>query len=329
MSIIDKIMGEFVDVIEWVDDSSNTLVYRFPTYNREIQMGSSLIVRESQIAIFVYQGEIADVYSPGHYELTTDSMPVMSTLQHWTHGFNTPFKAEIYFFNTRQFTDVKWGTPNPVTLRDPEFGALRIRAFGNYSMRIVDPVKVMKELSGTDDRFTLEEVEDQLRAAIVTTFSDFIAESKIPFLDYAANLTEFSNALLVAIKPVFNSFGLDLEKFFVINVSVPPEVEKVLDQRAGMKAVGNLDDYTKYQAASSISEFAKSGGDGGGLAGAGVGAGIGVAMGNAMAGAFQQNQSPAAQTPQQTKIMVRCPQCSTLCEETAKFCAECGYKLIK
>jgi len=329
MSIFDKIMGEFIDVIEWTDDSSNTLVYRFPTYNKEIQMGSSLIVRESQVAVFVYQGEIADVYSPGHYELTTDSMPVMSTLQHWTHGFNTPFKSEVYFFNTRQFTDVKWGTPNPVTLRDPEFGMLRIRAFGNYSMRIIDAVKVMKELSGTDDRFTLEEVEDQLRAAIVTTFSDFIAESKVPFLDYAANLTEFSNALIPAIKPVFNSFGLDLEKFFVINVSVPPEVEKVLDQRAGMSAVGNLDDYTKYQAAASISDFAKSGGEGSGLAGAGVGAGIGMAMGNAMAGAFNQNQPSAANTPQQPKIMVRCPQCSTLCEETAKFCAECGYKLIK
>ena len=335
MGLFDKIMGEFIDVIEWTDDESeDTLVYRFPTYNKEIQMGSSLIVRESQVAVFVYKGKIADVYTPGHYKLTTESMPVMSTLQHWTHGFNTPFKSDVYFYNMRQFTDIKWGTPNPITLRDPEFGMLRIRAFGNYSMRVDDPVKMMQEISGTDQEFKVSEIEDQLRAAIVSSFSDFIAESKIPFLDYAANLNEFSTALKPAVQPVFNDFGLSLEKFFVINVSVPPEVEKVLDQRAGMVAAGNLDDYTKFQAANSISDFAKSGGDGGSLAGAGVGAGVGMAMGNAMTGALagQQGQAGGAQapqTPQEPKIMIRCMECSHLNEEKAKFCSECGNKLAK
>lgn len=326
MGLWDKILGEFIDVIEWTDDSHDTLVYRFPTYNKEIQMNSSLIVRETQKAVFVYKGQIADVYGPGHFKLTTESMPVMSTLQHWTHGFNTPFKSDIYFFNTRQFTDIKWGTPNPLALRDPEFGALRIRAFGNYSMRIIDPVKLMKEISGTLERYTVANIEDQLRASIISRFSDFIAESKVPFLDYAANLNEFSMALKPAVQPVFDSFGLQLEHFNVINVSVPPELEKVLDQRAGMHAAGNLDEYAKFQVANSIPDFAKSGGDGAGLAGAGVGAGIGMAVGNALAAGMQ---SSAGGGTSQTKIMVRCPECNALSPENAKFCAECGYKLIK
>lgn len=328
MGLWDKIVGEFIDVIEWTDDSEDTLVYRFPTYNKEIQMGSSLVVRESQTAVFVYKGEIADVYGPGHYKLTTESMPVMTTLQHWTHGFNTPFKSDVYFFNTRQYTDIKWGTPNPLTLRDPEYGALRIRAFGNYTMRVADPVKMMREVSGTEDRYTVSQIEDQLRAAIISRFTDFLAESKVPFLDYAANLNEFSAALKPAVQPVFDDFGLALEQFFVVNVSVPPEVEEVLDRRAGMAAVGNLDDYTKFQVANSVSEFAQSGGEGGSLAGAGVGAGVGMAVGNAMAGAMQGAKS-ADDSKAETKIMVRCPECSELSPEDAKFCSNCGHQLIK
>ncbi|MCA9556791.1 MAG: SPFH domain-containing protein, partial [Myxococcales bacterium] len=191
MGLFDKLRGEFIDVIEWVEDDRDTLVYRFPTYNREIQMGSSLIVRETQRALFVYQGQIADLYEPGHYKLSTANMPIMTTLQHWTHGFNSPFKSEVYYFNTRQFTDLKWGTPNPVTLRDADFGVLRIRAFGSYTLRVADPERVMRELSGTAERYSVEDVQGQLRAAIITRFSDFIAESKVPFLDYAANLNEF------------------------------------------------------------------------------------------------------------------------------------------
>jgi membrane protease subunit (stomatin/prohibitin family) len=257
---------------------------------------------------------------------------VMTTLQHWTHGFNSPFKSEVYYFNTRQYTDLKWGTPNPITLRDPEFGVLRIRAFGNYSMRVKDPEKVMKELSGTEARYAVEQVEGQLRGSIITRFTDFVAESKVPFLDYAANLNEFSDALLPVMQREFEHFGLGLERFFIMNMSLPPAVEKVLDERAGMAAIGSsMDDYTKFQIAQSIPEAAKGGGDGGGLAGAGMGAGIGMAVGNALAGSLGGGQAagaaPAGGGGQ--KIMVRCPECSTLSEETAKFCASCGHKLIK
>ncbi len=338
MGLFDKIRGEFIDVIEWVDDGAETLVHRFPTYNREIQMGSTLVVRESQQAVFVYRGQIADVYGPGDYKLVTDNMPVMTTLQHWTTGFNAPFKAEVYYFNTRQFTDLKWGTPNPITLRDAEFGVLRLRAFGNYSMRVADPEKVMKELSGTAERFGVEDVSAQLRSAIITRFTDFIGESQIPFLDYAANLHNFSEALTEPMREEFAHFGLALEKFFIMNVSLPPEVEKVLDQRSSMAAVGDMDAYTKYQVASSMPEAMKAGGDGG-LAGAGVGAGLGLAVGQTLAGALGQQPGPPAQAaapapsaggaPAAQKIMVRCPKCSNLSEETDRFCRHCGNQLIQ
>jgi len=335
MGLWDKLMGEFIDVIEWTDDSADTLVYRFPTHNKEIQMGSSLIVRESQMAVFVYRGQIADVYEPGSYKLVTANMPVMTTLQHWTHGFNSPFKSEVYFFNTRQFTDLKWGTPNPITLRDQEFGVIRMRAFGSYSMRVADPEKVMKEISGTEGHYSVKQIENQIRAAIITRFTDHIAQSQVPFLDHAANLNEFSAALIPDMSAELDRFGLALETFYIQNVSLPPEVEKLIDQRAGMAAVGNMDQYMKFQTAQAIPAAAAAGGDGGGLAGAGMGAGIGMAMGNAMAGAMgagmggmqqQPMQQQAAAAPQ--KVMVRCSQCNTLCEEDQRFCHSCGNKMF-
>lgn len=336
MGLWDKIVGEFIDVIEWTDDSPDTLAYRFPTYNKEIQMGSSLIVRESQIAVFVYRGQVADVFEPGHYKLATANMPVMTTLQHWTHGFNSPFKSEVYYFNTRQYTDLKWGTPNPITLRDAEFGVLRVRAFGSYSMRVTDPEKMMRELSGTEERYTVGQIENQIRAAIITRFTDHVAQSKVPFLDYAANLNEFSSALVPIMGEELDRFGLGLETFFVQNVSLPPEVEKLIDKRAGMSALGDLDQYTKFQVAEAIPQAAAAGGDGG-LAGAGMGAGIGMAMGGAMANALGgsmggMGQQPAAVAPAPVaaapKVMVRCNQCNTLCEEEQRFCSQCGNKMF-
>lgn len=327
MGLWDKIVGEFIDVIEWVDDSQNTLVYRFPTQNREIQMGSSLIVRETQQALLVYQGEVADAFGPGHYLLETENLPVMTTLQHWTHGFNAPFKSEVYFFNTRQFTDLKWGTPNPVTIRDPEFGVIRLRAFGIYAMRILDPGLFMQEVSATAERYRVDTIESQLRKTIITRLSDFFGEARHPFLDYAANLNEFSAALGDALKPDFAHYGLGLESFFIENVSLPEAVEKVLDQRAGMAAIGDLDAYAKYQAASSIPDAAKADG---GLAGAGVGAGIGMVMGQTLGNAFGlggKGQQRPAGGDEQPKIMVRCLKCGELSEETARFCASCGNKL--
>lgn len=333
MGLWDKLLGEFIDVIEWTDDSPDTLAYRFPTHNKEIQMGSSLIVRESQVAVFVYRGQIADVFEPGSYKLVTANMPVMTTLQHWTHGFNSPFKSEVYFFNTRQYTDRKWGTPNPITLRDAEFGVIRIRAFGSYAIRVADPETVMKELSGTEERYTVSQIENQLRAAIVTRFTDHVAESRIPFLDHAANLNEFSAALQPDMSGELEKFGLKLESFYVQNISLPPEVEKLMDQRAGMAAIGNMDQYTKFQVAQAIPAAAAASGDGG-LAGAGMGAGIGMAMGNAMAGAMGGGvggatmQAPAPAPAASQKVMVRCGQCNTLCEEEQRFCHSCGNKMF-
>jgi membrane protease subunit (stomatin/prohibitin family) len=337
MGLWDKIVGEFIDVVEWTDDSSDTLVYRFPTYNKEIQMGSSLIVRESQIAVFVYRGQIADVFEPGHYKLATANMPLMTTLQHWTHGFNSPFKSEVYYFNTRQYTDLKWGTPNPITLRDAEFGVLRVRAFGSYSMRVKDPERMMREISGTEERYTVSQIENQIRAAIITRFTDHVASSKVPFLDYAANLNEFSSALVPTMSEELDRFGLGLETFFVQNVSLPPEVEKLIDKRAGMAALGDMDQYTKFQMAEAIPMAASAGGDGG-MAGAGIGAGMGMAMGSAMAnslGGGMGGQAPAAPVAAAApvpaaapKVMIRCGKCNNLCEEDQRFCGECGNKMF-
>jgi membrane protease subunit (stomatin/prohibitin family) len=329
MGLWDKIAGEFIDVIEWVDDSDDTLVYRFPTHNREIQMDSDLIVRESQQALFVYQGQIADHFGPGHHKLKTENMPVMTTLQNWTRGFNSPFKSEVYFFNTRQFTDLRWGTPNPVTVRDPEFGVVRLRAFGIYAIRVADPQQVMTEISATSGRYAVSQIEDQLRKTIITRLSDFFGEADHPFLDYAANLNEFSSALHQALQADFGRYGLQLESFFIENVSLPESVEKILDQRAGMAAIGNnnLDAYAKFQMANAIPDAARNEG---GVAGAGAGAGIGLAMGQMMGNAMGMGQAPAGQSAPPAaaqQIMVRCMKCNELSPETARFCASCGNTL--
>lgn len=321
MGLFDKIRGEFIDVIEWVDDSPDTLVYRFPVHNKNIQMGSSLIVRETQKAIFIDEGKFADAFGPGHHKLTTQNLPVLTTLKHWTHGFNSPFKSDVYFFNMRQFVDMKWGTPNAVTVRDPEMGALRIRAFGVYTFRIKDPKKLMKQLSGTAGVFKVSGIEGQLRQAIVTRFSDFFAETQVPFVDCAANLNEFSGKLGPSVVADFDEYGLELGKLLIENVSVPPEVEKVLDKKAGMKHVGSdIDGYTKFQVGDSIKDAAQSPG---GAAGAGVGAGIGLAM----ADSLMKNMGGSKASD--GKVMVRCLHCDTLNAEQAKFCSECGGALSK
>jgi membrane protease subunit (stomatin/prohibitin family) len=321
MGLLDMIKGEFIDVIEWVDDTPDTLVYRFPVYNKLIQMGSSLIVRESQMAVFVYKGKIADVYTPGNYTLTTENMPIMTTLQYWKTGFNSPFKCDVYFFNTRQFVDLKWGTPNVVNVRDSEFGALAIRAFGIYAMRIKDPQKMMLEISGTADVFPVSRIEGQLRQLIITKFSDFFAGSKVSFIDCAAHLNEFSQTMKPLLDQEFADLGFELTKFIVENVSVPPEVQSVIDKKAGMKFVGSdIDAYTKFQVGDSVKDAANNPG---GAAGAGVGAGMGFMMGQKLMDGMKSGEGD------KQKIMVRCPNCDKLNEETAKFCSECGTALTK
>ncbi len=290
-----QIGSQFIEIIEWLDDSNDTLVYRFPVYNQEIKMGAQLIVRENQVAIFVNEGEVADVFKPGRYELSTQNMPILTTLRGWKYGFQSPFKAEVYFFNTRLFTDLKWGTPNPVMMRDPEFGMIRVRAFGTYAMRIADAKAFFKTVVGTQGLTTTDDILGQLRSTIINHLSDILAESKIAALDLASSYRELSTLAKTELAPAFSEFGLDLARFNIDNVSLPEEVEAAIDQRTKLGVLGDrLGQYAQMQTAESIKVAAANPG---GLAGAGVGLGAGVAMGQAMGGAFQQQSSAPPPPP--------------------------------
>jgi len=287
MALWDRIKNELIDIIEWTDDSSNTMVWRFPRHQNEIKNGAQLTVRESQVAVFVNEGAIADVYKPGRVELVTQNMPILTTLKGWKYGFNSPFKVEVYFVNTKNFTDNKWGTKNPIMLRDPEFGPIRIRAFGTYAIKVVDAAKFIREIAGTQAHFATEEVTEQLRNLIVTRFSDAIGESKIPILDLAANYDELSKFITGKISPEFGEFGLEVTKFLVENVSLPPEVETAMDKRSSMGILGNLNQYTQFQAANAMEQAAKNPGG----TNPGLEMGMGFAMAQQMGQMFnQQNQ---------------------------------------
>jgi membrane protease subunit (stomatin/prohibitin family) len=284
--------GQFIDVIEWTDASRDTMVYRFERYGNEIKYGAKLTVREGQMAVFIHEGQLADVFGPGMYMLETNNMPLMTSLQHWDHLFNSPFKSEVYFINTRRFTGLKWGTQNPVMLRDPEFGALRLRAFGSYTIRVADPVPFMREIVGTDGDFTQDKVAGQIRNIIVQKVSRVLAASGIPALDMAANTQELSDVVSKAIAPTLSEYGLEMAEMYIENISLPPEVEKVLDQRTSMGIVGDLNKFTQFSAAQAMSKAAE-GGDG--SMGAGIGAGMGMGMGMAMANAMGAQQAASAQ----------------------------------
>ncbi len=271
-----KLFGEFVDVIEWTDSSTDTLVWRFERYNNEIKFGAKLTVREGQNAVFVNEGEVADVFSPGMYELRTANLPILSTLQGWRHGFESPFKAEVYFFNMRRFTDLKWGTKNPAMLRDPEFGPVRLRAFGTYEIRIKDPTLLLTELVGTDGHFTTDRITDQLRNLIVARFATILGSSGIPVLDLAANYDQLGQFVQGRLAPEFANYGLELTTFLVENVSLPPAVEEAMDRRTSMGVIGDLKKYTQFQAAEAMRAAAENPADGG--ASAGIGMGMGMAM---------------------------------------------------
>lgn len=288
MGLFDKIRNEFIDIIEWTDATSDTIVWKFPRYQNEIKMNAKLTVRESQIALFLNEGTIADVFQPGMYTLSTQNMPILTTLKGWKYGFNSPFKADVFFFNTKQFTNQKWGTKNPVMLRDPEFGPIRIRAFGNYAFKIKDAVLFYKEIASTNPEFTVDDINEQLRNLAVTRGLDAIAESKIPVLDLTSNYDEVSKIITEKIKPEFNEIGLDVTKFLIENISLPPEVEAALDKRSSMGIIGNLGAYTQFQAANAMEDAAKN--PAGGMMGAGLGAGMGFGMMNQMGNAFQNNQ---------------------------------------
>jgi membrane protease subunit (stomatin/prohibitin family) len=296
MGLFDAIRNELIDIIEWIDDSRHTLVWRFPRSQNEIKNGAQLIVRPGQAAVFVNQGEIADIFEPGQYTLETKNLPLLSTLQGWKYGFNSPFRCEVYFVATRQVTDLKWGTPNPVLMRDPDFGPVRIRAFGNYTLRAVDPKALLTELVGTDSSFEADEISELLRAIVVQSFSDACASSKIAVLDLATSYIELSEQVRQAvIERVDDEYGLDIPQLQIVNISLPPEVEKAIDTRSSMNAIGNMQQYQAYQMGNAMPIAAAN--PAGGLAGAGVGLGMGMAMANQMMPGMQQAPAAAATPP--------------------------------
>jgi membrane protease subunit (stomatin/prohibitin family) len=292
MGLWDKLKGELIDIIEWLDDSRDTIVWRFPRYENEIKMGAKLVVRESQAAVFVNEGQVADVFGPGTHTLTTQNMPILSTLKGWKYGFESPWKAEVYFVNTRQFTDMKWGTQNPVIVRDPEFGAVRLRAFGAFAMRVVDPARLLRELVGTDPQFRTEEVQEYLRQLVVGHLGNALARAQVPLLDLAAQQLTIGNTLAAVLSDELSGNGIAIPKFIIENISVPPEVEAALDKRTSIGVVGNLDQYTKFQAANAMEDAANNTGG----AGEAFGFGLGMAAGQRATQAMN-TPAPAAGPP--------------------------------
>ena len=283
MALWDKLKGELIDIVQWLDDTNDTLIYRFERYGNEIKNGAKLVVREGQAAVFVNEGQIADVFKPGTYDLTTQNLPILATLKGWKYGFESPFKAEVYFCSTRQFTNLKWGTPGPCTMRDPEFGAVRVTAFGIYSIKIKDPAVFIREIAGTDGEFTTDEIQENLKGKIGMRIKEVMPELKIPVIDLESKVFTMGEMLKERIAPAFEGFGLTLTEIQVQDVGLPEEVERAIDKAGAMKAIGNMQMYTQYETANSINDAANNPG---GLAAAGVGIGMGLGMGGQMAGAM-------------------------------------------
>lgn len=327
MSIFDKIkeeaLNQFIEVIEWLDNTGDTILYRFPVHGQEIKNGAQLIVRESQAAVFVFEGQVADVFTPGRYTIEGGNTPILSKLGAWKYGFNSPIKSEVYFVNVKQFTDMKWGTSNPIMLRDADFGIVRLRAFGAYSLRVADPAEFIKQIAGTNATFQTEDIDGQLKRSIVTEFSDALGEMKIPALDLAAQYKELGEAIRAKINEDFGSYGLEVTKFYVENISLPPEVEEAMDKRASMGALGDAQRYMQFQAADALRDAAQNEGGGAGL---GAGLGAGFAVGNQMANVFGGGQAPAGGGGG-AAATVACPSCGKQNAAGVKFCSDCGGKM--
>ena len=331
MALRDFLGKQFIDVIEWVEPEQGILAYRYPMQDREIQNGARLTVRESQAAVFVNEGRIADAFTPGLYTLNTRTLPLLTNLMNWDKAFQSPFKSDVYFFSTRTQIDQRWGTSNPITIRDKEFGAVRLRGFGIYSYHLSDPKVFHAKISGTRDLYRVEELEGQLRNTIVGILTDTFANSQVPFLDMAANQVALSTKIAEQIKPTFKGFGLDLDSFIVQNLSLPDELQKILDQRIGMGMVGDMGRYTQFQVAQSIPIAAAN--EGGGGAGVGAGLGAGIAMGQAMVDAIRQGAgggtsggggTPPAPGMAASAATKFCTNCGKPIPKSAKFCPECG-----
>lgn len=294
MGFFEKVRGEFIDIIEWIDDTNDTLVHRFDRYGNEIKYEAKLVVREAQQAVFINEGQIADIFKPGTYTLTTKNLPILTTLQGWKYGFHSPFKAEVYFCSTRQFTNLKWGTPGPVTMRDKEFGPVRVTAFGIYSLKVKDPAVFIREIVGTEGNFTTESIQENLRGKIGLRIKEVLPETGIPIIDLESKVVNLGQIMKDRIAAGFEGFGLELTEVQVQDIGLPEEVERAIDKAGAIKAVGDLRTYTQYETASSIPEAAANPG---GLAAAGAGVGIGMAMANQMGQAIGGQQAAPSQTP--------------------------------
>ncbi len=330
MSLRDFISKQFIDVIDWVEPEDGILSYQYPMQDREIQNGGKLTVRESQVALFVNEGKVADAFGPGLYTLTTQTLPILTYLKNWDKAFQSPFKSDVYFFSTRIQTNQHWGTQNPISIRDKEFGAIRLRAFGIYSYHVSDAKVFYAKISGTRDIYRVADLEGQLRNTIVGRITDTFAGSQVPFLDMAANQVSLSGKINEQLNPTFAEYGLTLDSFVVENLSLPDELQKILDQRISMNVVGDMGRYTQFEVAQSIPIAA--GNEGGGAAGVGAGLGAGVALGQAMLDAVKKAGTPAesgsrgAATPAaaanaDTKF---CLECGKSIPRSSKFCPECG-----
>ena len=322
MGLFDFIKGQTIDVIEATDLPRDVVVFRFPVQDNEIKMGASLTVREGQCAIFVNEGVIADVFGPGRYELATQNMPVLTKLKSWPYGFKSPFKAEVYFIATNLMTDQKWGTSNPVLLRDAEFGMIRLQAFGAYAYRVTRPEVFLRQIFGTLSAFTTHELSGYLRRMIVSALSDVVGEKQIPAIDIASQYDEIGADIRARIQPRFEEMGLELQNLVVENISLPENVEKAIDQRTSMGVLGDLGRYTQYQTAEAIRDFAKNEGAGG-FAGMGVGMGAGMNVGRAMADSLASASAPSA-PPASPAAKTLCPSCGQEVSDEAKFCPHCG-----
>jgi len=311
--------------IEWTDDSSDLLVYKYPVSKNQINRGSALTVRESQVAIFVDKGRLADVFLPGYYKLDTDNLPILTKLLSWKYGFETPFKSDIFFVNTKQFTNQKWGTVNPIIVRDKDYGVVRIRGFGNYSFKVDDAYVFMKNLSGTNSSYKSSEITDYLRSIVLSGISDAIGESKISVLDMAGNLQDFSKTVEVKVGEEFKEIGLKLTNFVFENFSLPEELEKALDKNTSLGMLrGNIDVYTQVETLQAMKEAAKNPGNAGSTMGAGLGLGMGMGVGNIFA---NNMQNMAQMQKNQTSKNRVCPNCNATIGARAKFCPECGQRL--
>jgi membrane protease subunit (stomatin/prohibitin family) len=319
MALRDFLAKQFIDVIQWTEPEDGVLASRYPMQDMEIQSGAQLTVRESQMAAFINEGRLADVFSPGRYTLTTQTLPLLTNLMNWDKDFESPFKSDVYFFSTRIQTDQRWGTATPITIRDKEFGAVRLRGYGIYSWHVYDPRIFHTKVSGTRDTYLVGDIEGQLRNTIVATMTDAFAQSTVPFLDMAANQTELGRKIAESLKPVFAALGLMLDTFVVENLSLPEELQKPLDARIGMNMVGDLGRYTQFQVANSMPIAAANEG-GGGVAGAGVGLGAGLAMAQQVLNAMKPGEI-AYTSGSATKF---CLNCGKSISRGAKFCPECG-----